>query len=258
MTSKVLVSIITPTYNSEDYVDATIQSVCDQTFTDWELVVVDDCSTDSTVERVRVWQKADSRIKLLCNPENLGPGPTRNRAMQASEGRYIAFLDSDDIWLPNKLTVQLAAMRSAGAVFSFTSYEMIDRTGAALGRVVRAPRTLCYAELLRNTVIGCLTVMVDRSEVGTLEMPNIPSRQPLVLWLRILKQHGPGLGVADVLARYRVRPGSISSDKMRAARQVWRVYREYEGLSLFRSARYFFSYALKAGGRNIGVGRNRQ
>ncbi len=255
MESHPTVSIVTPTYNSEDFIDETIASVVSQTYPDWEMILVDDGSTDSTVARIEEWVQRDSRISLLVNEQNLGPGPSRNAAVDRSRGRYIAYLDSDDLWLPSKLEAQLQHMQTTNAVFSFTSYEIIDDQSRPLGRQVLAPAELSYDDLLKNTVIGCLTVMVDSSRSPTLHMPNIPSRQPLVLWLKILKETGPAKGLNEIHAQYRVRAGSVSSNKLRVAGQVWRVYREYEKLPLPTAFRYFLSYAFRGTLKNFGIRR---
>jgi teichuronic acid biosynthesis glycosyltransferase TuaG len=249
------VSIVTPTFNSQQFIDETIASVVNQTFHGWELILVDDGSTDSTVDHINTWRKKDPRIRLLTNEQNLGPGPSRNYAVKTSRGRYIAYLDSDDIWLPKKLETQLDHLKANDATFSFTSYEMIDEESKLLGRQVIAPQKLSYDDLLKNTVIGCLTVMIDSSKSPPLTMPSIPSRQPLVLWLQILKETGPAVGLDEILARYRVRAGSISSNKVQAAKQVWRVYREYEHLTFPTAFRYFLSYAFRASLKNIGLRR---
>lgn len=255
MSEKPLVSIVTPTYNSSRFIDATIESVVRQSFEDWEMILVDDGSSDSTIDQISDWARQDRRIILLRNASNLGPGPTRNRAVEERRGRYVAYLDSDDLWSSEKLEVQLDEMRRHDSVFTFTSYEMIDEEGAALGRQITAPAQVSYQDLLRNTVIGCLTVMIDSSKAPPLIMPDLPSRQPLVLWLKILRECGPAHGIQRVLAQYRVRAGSISSNKLQAARQVWRVYREFEHLPLPTAARLFLSYAFRSGIRNLGVRR---
>jgi len=249
------VSIITPTFNSSRFIDDTINSVLMQTFSNWELILIDDGSTDMTIERLLKWQAADDRIKILQNKKNLGPGPTRNRGVKSSRGRYVAYLDSDDIWLPNKLEIQLEHMQRHNTVFSYTSYETIDDQGKLLGRQILAPPTVSYEDLLKNTIIGCLTVMIDTKKAPPLVMPALPSRQPLVLWLKILRECGPAHGLSEILARYRVRAGSISSNKILAARQVWRVYRDYEHLSLPKAIHFFLSYALRSSFRNLGLNR---
>jgi len=249
------ISIVTPTFNSQQFIDETIESVVNQTFPDWELILVDDGSTDSTVDHVKRWESEDPRIHLIENERNLGPGPSRNKAVDISRGRYVAYLDSDDVWLPSKLHTQLKHMQAHDAIFSFTSYEIMDEKSNDLGRQVIAPPELSYEELLQNTVIGCLTVVIDSDRSPPLLMPDIPSRQPLVLWLKILRETGPAFGIDEILARYRVRAGSISSDKVQAAKQVWRVYREYEHLALPTALRYFLSYAFRSGFRNIGLRR---
>ncbi len=244
------VSIITPAFNAAAYIGQTIESVVAQTFSDWEMIVVDDGSSDDTLAIVRDWQARDGRIKLLINETNLGPGPSRNRAIDAAQGRFIAFLDSDDLWLPEKLQTQVDTMTRTGAYFTFTSYEVIGHDGHGLGKTVHAPAQISYRGLLKDTVIGCLTVMIDRNRVEKLAMPNIPSRQPLVLWLRLLREVGPAVGIDQILAKYRARAGSISSNKRSAAKNVWRVYREYERLGLVASLWYFINYAVNGSLRN--------
>jgi len=249
------VSIITPAYNVEDYIGETISSVLDQTFESWELLIVDDCSTDHTVAVVKTWQAKDARIRLIESDTNKGPGPTRNTALTEASGRYIAFLDADDVWYRHKLEKQIEHMKQTGAYFSFTSYEIITGNEESQKRIVEAPFVVTYSDLLKNTNIGCLTVIVDRNVVGNISMPSIPTRQPLVLWLRLLRQYGPASGINDVLARYRIRNNSISSNKVKAAKGVWHVYREYEQLSMTRCLWFFCNYAFHGFCRNAGIKR---
>ena len=252
-----LVSIITPAFNAEKYINDNILSVVSQTYCHWELIIVDDCSVDGTVQSVKKWQERDERIRLFCNRKNLGPGPSRNLAVEKSQGRFVAFLDSDDIWLPEKLQTQVNIMLDREAVMSFASYETIDEKGKLIGKVIKAPIELGYESLLRNTVIGCLTVMVDKLKYPCIKMPDIPCRQPLVLWLKILRETGPAVGIPQVLARYRVRSDSISSNKYVAAKQVWQVYRQYEKQGLLKSTMLFTCYALNSYKRNIGLKRQK-
>jgi teichuronic acid biosynthesis glycosyltransferase TuaG len=210
---------------------------------------------DGTVQHIKNWQENDDRICLLCNNKNIGPGPSRNLAIEKSKGKFIAFLDSDDIWLPEKLETQVRIMTNRDAVISFTSYETIDEKGDPIGKVIQIPDQLSYESLLRNTVMGCLTVMIDKSKYSPIKMPNISCRQPLVLWLKILRETGPAIGIPKILARYRVRSNSISSNKYIAAKQVWKVYRKYENLSLLKSLICFTCYAINGYKRNLGLKR---
>jgi teichuronic acid biosynthesis glycosyltransferase TuaG len=245
-----LVSVITPAYNAASYIAETIESVIAQSHKDWELLVVDDGSSDGTAQIISEYAAKDQRVRLIQSPGNEGAGPARNRALAAARGRYIAFLDGDDIWLPQKLERQLRFMQTSGAYFTFTAYEMVSEAADKSLRTIRVPCTKSYRDLLANTNIGCLTVMLDTRRTGRVSMPAIPVRQPLVLWLRLLRTYGEAQGLDEVLARYRVRPGSISRNKRRAALGVWRVYREYERLPLLEAVWFFAHYALRGVARN--------
>lgn len=244
------VSVVTPAYNASEYIESTIESVREQTYPDWEMIVVDDGSQDDTKSRVAGTAAKDDRIKLIeCN-KNEGPGPARNRAMIQAGGKYVAFLDADDLWHPEKLERQLDFMAQSGAYFSYTAYQMLSNQNHQIQSIVPARARTSYADLLKNTNIGCLTVMIDMQKVDDLRMPNIPVRQPLVLWLKLLRTYGPANGLNEILASYRVREGSISRNKRRAALGVWRVYREFENLSLPYAAWYFTNYAVRGFLRN--------
>jgi len=249
--SKPKISIITPVFNCEKYIDETVLSVVNQNFLDWEMLIVDDCSTDNTLSILKGWSEKDPRIRLIQNKTNKGPGPTRNQGVDNALGEYIAYLDGDDVWSPEKLSCQLEHMEKTKAPFSFTSYELIDANGKPLGKIINAPEEVSYKYLLGNTIIGCLTVMINRDKVANLHMPSLPSRQPLVLWLRILKEHGPAKGLDLVLAQYRIRSNSVSSNKLASAKQVWSIYREYEKLSWMKTIYYFSLYAARGFAKNI-------
>lgn len=240
-----LVSIITPAYNSERFIGEAIKSVLNQTYSNWEMIIVDDCSTDHTTELVASYHHQDPRIKLLKLEENSGPAVARNRAIDEAGGRFLAFLDSDDLWLPNKLKRQLDFMRRKEVAFSFTEYTRIKEDGEeVLNTVIDAPKTINYEGLMKHCVIGCLTVMIDTSKTGKVKMINIPSRQDYVLWLTIVKQGFLAHGLPEVLAKYRIVKDSISSDKIKMAKQNWKVYRKIEQQNLAMSAWYFSHYVL--------------
>jgi teichuronic acid biosynthesis glycosyltransferase TuaG len=249
------VSVVTPAFNAEAFIDKTIESVCGQTYGNWELLVSDDGSTDSTKDRVASWERRDRRIRLIESSVNEGAGAARNKALTHAKGRFIAFLDADDMWHPEKLKKQIGYMDDSGAYFTYTAYRVVVGSRGPEARVVRAAPETTYHSLLKNTRIGCLTVVIDRERIANLSMPNIPVRQPLVTWLRLLKTYGPALGLDEVLATYRARKGSISSNKLRAAQGVWRVYREFEGLPLTPCLWYFANYAFRGFVRNLGVRR---
>ncbi|OOE39325.1 glycosyl transferase [Salinivibrio kushneri] len=237
------VSIITPSYNSIHYISDTIDSIRYQTLTDWEMIIVDDCSSDNSVSVIKSYTEKDSRIKLIQLKENSGAAVARNAGIEAAQGRYIAFLDSDDLWLPDKLEKQLVFMQQDDIAFSFSAYHKIDEEGVDIG-TVSVPENVSYHELLKCCVIGCLTAMYDTKKIGKVYMPLIRKRQDFGLWLRILKKCGIAYGIAQPLAKYRVRKDSISSNKLKAALYNWKLYREVENLNLFQALYYFSHYAI--------------
>ena len=238
-----LVSIITPTYNSIDYVSATIASVTSQEFHDWEHIIVDDASSDDTVALLNEHSARDSRIKVITLEKNGGAAVARNAAIDAASGRFIAFLDGDDLWLPNKLAVQIEYMLKTGAPFTYASYQVIDEQGKQRGQVI-VPSRLTYGKILRNNSIGCLTAVYDTKYFGKIHMPLIRKRQDLGLWLRLLKRVQYAEGLSEVLAQYRIRPGSISHNKASAAKFTWKLYREVEKLPLPTALYYYLFYAI--------------
>ena len=239
------VSIIMASHNSAPFIAESIRSVQAQDFQDWELLVSDDASTDDTCDVVRALQAKDDRIKLLASSVNRGPAVTRNASLTAAKGRYIAFLDSDDLWTPDKLTRQLAFMRERGLAFTYTYYTSIDEAGNRLTDIVKGQDSVTYEELLAHkTTIGCLTVMFDTELCGRHLMPEIRRRQDYAMWLQILRNGIKAHRLNEKLAFYRVRSNSISSNKVRAAWYVWRVYREIEKIGVVKSAYYFGSYGF--------------
>jgi teichuronic acid biosynthesis glycosyltransferase TuaG len=240
------VSVITPTYNSEKYISECIDSVRAQTFQDWEMVIVDDCSSDGTIAVLESYQRIDPRVILIQNESNLGPATTRNRAIERASGRYIAFLDSDDVWLPVKLDTQLGFMEANGADLSYTSYEKISEDGDRTGRIVHVPPTTSYGQLLNHSVIGCLTAIYDTQSVGKTYMPEIKRRQDYALWLKILRNGHVARGLDEPLAYLRVHKGSLSSNKLTSLRYTWQVYRNIEHLSWPRSAYHLINNAVRS------------
>lgn len=241
-----LVSVITPVYNAEKYIKETIQSVQNQSYQNWEMILVDDCSMDHSREIISKISAEDPRVKLIKLKENSGAAVARNTAIDHASGKYAAFLDSDDAWIPRKLEKQVAFMEEHQIEFSFTSYEIMDDQGNRLGQIVHAPKEMTYNKLLSNTIIGCLTVMINLEKLGKVKMVNIRTRQDFVMWLSILKKGYKAYGIDEVLSLYRKVPGSISSNKWKAAKQNWKVYREIEKLSIPKSAISFAGYALNA------------
>ncbi len=207
--------------------------------------MIDDCSTDDSYRVLKELESQDSRIKLLRMEKNKGPAVARNVGIANAKGRYIAFLDSDDLWFPEKLEKQIAFMNVKGAALSFTGYQKIDECGFGVGRIVSVPESIDYLGLLNASVIACLTVLYDTKIIGKVLMPE-SKVEDYGLWLKILKMGYVAHGLNQPLASLRKRRGSVSSNKLRAALWVWRLYRDSERLSLCRSSYHFINYAVRA------------
>jgi teichuronic acid biosynthesis glycosyltransferase TuaG len=240
-----LVSIITPSWNVEGLIGATIESVQAQTFGDWELLIADDCSTDQTRSVVERYAANDPRIKLIRQPRNGGPALARQTAIEQAQGRFLAFLDSDDLWLPAKLERQIDFARKNRAALSYTAFRRIDEAGSVTGRLITVANSLTYQQLLKNTSIATLTALVDRDIAGNVAMKNEPY-DDFCLWLSILKNGHVAHGLNEDLARYRVRGVSVSSRRLRSAGWVWHIYRNVEQLSLIKSAWCFAHWSVRA------------
>lgn len=230
-----LISIITPTYNCGNFIEETIQSVLNQTYTNWEMIIVDDCSSDNTKEIVEKYVEFDSRIKYFLLENNSGAAISRTKAMGLANGNYIAFLDSDDLWLPNKLESQLKFMKDNNYAFTCTNYEQIDETGIALNRVIKTKSKTDYNGVLLTCPVGNSTVMYSVDKLGKFIVPNIRKRNDDALWLQILKKEKYIYGMNEVLMKYRIRSNSISSNKLELVKYHWKLYREIEHLSILRS-----------------------
>jgi len=243
---KALVSIIMPNYNSVQFIEETIISVFAQTYKNWELVLVDDCSTDSSVKIIESLMAEDKRIKLIKLRENSGPAIARNHAIQEAQGRYLAFLDSDDLWHPKKLSKQIAFMKEQDIALSYTGYCCIEEDSGQSIDEIYAPQKVDYNELLKQNIIGCLTAIYDTKKLGKVYMPNIDKRQDFGLWLNILKKIPYAYGINEPLAYYRVRSASVSSNKILASKYNWKLYREVEKLPLHKAIYYFGWYTYKS------------
>ncbi|MGM7702931.1 glycosyltransferase family 2 protein [Pseudalkalibacillus sp. Hm43] len=245
------VSVITPSYKSSKFIGDTISSVLNQTYKNWEMIIVDDCSPDNSVEVIEEYVQKDSRIKLHQLSENSGAAVARNTAIDMADGKYIAFLDSDDLWLPEKLEKQVRFMEENKSVFSFTEYRIMDEEGSPTDITVKIPKEMSYRDLLKRTVIGCLTVMVNIEETGKVQMPNIRARQDLALWLSILRRGYVAHGIQEELAMYRKVKGSVSSNKFKMIKKNWTVYRDLEKIGPIRSAWYVGNVAVTSVLKNI-------
>lgn len=243
--SSPLISVIVPAFNSERYIRNTVASIQSQSFTDWEAIIVDDNSGDETVSLLEAISADDDRIKWIQLTKNAGAAFSRNQGIKAAKGRYIAFLDSDDLWLTEKLERQLAFMTETGSPFSYTKVSRYDEQGNLLG-TSKIPDKVDYSTLLKTNVVVCSSAMYDTEQLGKVYMPDIRKRQDFALWLRLLKHCDYGHGLQETLVKYTVREGSISSNRASAAHYTWRVYRELEQLGFMKSLYYFSHYAVNA------------
>ena len=245
---KPLVSVITPNKNGLPYIRDTAESVLGQSVTDLEWIVVDDGSSDGSVEFVAALAERDRRVKLfvLRHDDEHGAGPARNKGLDEATGRYVAFVDADDCWTREKLEKQLSFMELTGSSFSFTAYELVDETGRSTGRVIdqRPRRPVTYPVLLRKAVgLGCSTVVLRRSVVGQARFKSLRTGQDFVFWLTLLRRGLNADLLPEPLTRYRVLAGSLSRNKWRRALQQWHIYRHVERLGLLTAVICFASYA---------------
>ncbi len=248
-----MVSIIVPVYNAANYIEKTIEMVGAQTYKDWELILVDDCSKDGSAELIeKIIAKQGKRIRLIRKSVNEGAAAARNSGIDASSGRYIAFLDADDVWMPQKLEKQIAFMEEHDAAFSFHAYEFGDEQANPTGKVVKVPLELNYRKALSRTIIFTTTVMFDTEKIDMeiIHMPKVPS-EDTATWWRILKSGYIAYGLNENLAIYR-RPGkSLSSNKIVALQRIWFLYRNICDLSVLESMYYFVGWAVRATLRRV-------
>lgn len=240
-----LVSIIVPTYNTEKFIKLTIQSVQNQTYKNWEMILVDDASTDETIKIISELAKADNRIKLFQLPNNSGNGFARNVALKKATGKYIAYLDADDLWFPMKLEKQIQFLKANKLPFTFSFYDCIDEEGKTLNRRVEAPLNLTYNQLFFCNYIGNLTAIYDAEYFGKIVIEATQKRQDWRLWLTIVKQIKETKPVPESLAFYRIRKDSISSSKFKLIKHNFGVYRDFHGFnsvsSFFLMIRFLFT-----------------
>lgn len=241
---KNLVSVITPVHNAEKYLETTLKSVLNQTYKDLEIILVDDASKDSSREIIKKYEKIDNRVKSVLLDSNVGVAKARNEGIKNANGKYIAFLDSDDIWLENKLEIQIKFMQENNIAFSHTAYQFMDEEGNKIGKPVRVTESIEYTDLLKQNSIGCLTVVIDRSKVEKIEMPQI-RHEDYATWLSILREGHRAYGLDEVLALYRKSSNSLSGNKIKAAMWTWNIIRNVEKVPLPKAIFYFSNYAIK-------------
>lgn len=240
-----LVSIIMPAYNAEKTISDSIDSVINQKYQNWELIVTDDCSTDRTLDILREYAKKDKRIKVISSKTNRGPALSRNSSISSSNGMFIAFLDSDDLWLPEKLTYSLSfAKKNPNVGLIYTAYRRISFNHSTIGRLIQVPKTVDYKTLLGGNVIATSTVLISRYIIKKIEMRDT-YYDDFDCWLRLLKQNYIAMGLNIDLMRYRIVEDSISRNKIKSAMHVWRAYRKLEELNLLKTIYYFLLYSLR-------------
>lgn len=237
-----MVSIIMPVHNGEKTIGESIESVLAQTYSDWELIIIDDCSTDGTNKIVE--QYKDARISYFYLPKNQGVANARNEGISRANGRYIAFLDSDDLWMPEKLEHQMAFMRDNCYGFSYTEYRQFTNRPNDAGKNIRVHDSIDYKELLKGNDIGCLTVMLDRKQFPKINMPNV-RHEDYVTWLNLLRNGGNAYGLHADLARYRKSDNSLSGNKLQSIKWTWDVYRRSQQLPLYKALNNMWYYIIK-------------
>lgn len=255
MAEQELISVIVPVYNAGKYIEETIAMVVAQTYTGWELLLVDDCSKDDSCEKIEKCVKSygeAGKIRLIKKPVNQGTARARNTGISEAKGRYIAFLDADDVWMADKLERELAFMKKKQAAFVFTSYEFGDEKAMPTGKIVHVPERLTYRQALSRTVIFTTTTLFDTDKISKelLYMPVVKS-EDTATWWKILRNGYVAYGLDEVLAIYRRPPQSLSSNKVEAIRRIWNLYRREEKLNFVYSLYNLFFWAVRATLRRI-------
>lgn len=243
---KPLVSVITSLYNYENYISYCIESVRAQTYHDWEMIVVDDASPDNSYAVALKAAEGEPRIRVVQQPVNKGVSEARNRALDMAQGRFVAFLDADDAWTPEKLSKQVAFMLEKDAPISYTAYLLIDNHNIVSESKVDVVDCLDYKAYLKNTIIGNSTAMIDRSKTGSVYYSGLRSREDTQMWIRLLRAGYRAYGLPEYLTLYRTDHQSLTSNRAKAAWQVWLLYYKIEKLGLFNALYFFSFYAINA------------
>lgn len=239
-----LVSIITPVYNAENFLEETILSVINQTYKNWELLMIDDCSSDQSYEVIKKYLKKDKRIKYFKNKKNSGPAVTRNNGISFSLGKYLAFLDSDDCWYEDKLKHQIDFMDKNDVLMSHGDYEMMDEKGKEIKKII-TKESLNYSTLLKENQIKTSFLVLNKERIKDIFFPNI-RHEDFACFLDILKKYKiSSVKINEILGKYRVLNISLSGNKVKSAHWTWKIYREHEKFGIFKSCYYFINYALK-------------
>lgn len=225
---KDLVSVITPVYNAERFLENTLQSITNQTYKNIEIILVDDCSKDGSAEIIKRFIHEQIKIVYHLQDKNMGAGVARNKALELAKGQYVAFLDSDDVWLPQKIEHQIALMKKEKTGFSYTAIEMIDENGKKIKAKRNIKETCDYKYLLHNTIIATSSVVIDRAILGDFRIPLRRGGQDYATWLMLLRNGGIACGINEILCQYRVTKGSLSSNKFKSIKQVWEIQTQDE------------------------------
>ena len=249
---KDLVSIIVPVYNAERFLEETINSVLNQSYNNWELLLINDCSKDDS-KKIYDKYKSDKRIKWFDQEKNGGAALARNKGIELSQGKFLCFLDADDLWEKEKLEKQINFMTEKDCAFSFTGYEFASESGEPNGTKVFIPEKINYKKALKNTTIWTSTVMFDMSKLSKddIYMPNVRRGQDTATWWKVLKKIDYAYGLNQILSFYRRTNDSLSSNKFKALKRTWNLYRNVEHLNLVKSSYYFFWYCFNAVKRRV-------
>ena len=240
-----LVSIVTPTYNSAKYIAETIQSVQKQTHQNWEMIIVDDCSSDNTTNLIKDFITKDNRIQLHELESNSGPAVARNKAIENASGKYMTFLDADDIWSEDFIEISIKTIQETGIQFVFSSYRRSDEELNFIYSDFIVPQKVTYTDILKSNSISCLTAFLDIEILGKKSMPLIRKRQDMGLWLQYLKEIPFAYGIQEPKAIYRIRENSLSRKKSNLLKYQWQFYREVEKLNVFQSAYYMLHWMYR-------------
>lgn len=244
MRNEPLVSIITPAYNCQDVLHEAIESVRNQSYANWEHIIIDDCSKDGTREVIAEYASEDSRVRPIYSSINTGVASARNMGIAAARGKYIAFLDSDDLWKPDKLKKQIGYMEQEGLEFTYSDYEIINYEGRFIKNVINKKKRVDYKELLKTNQIGCLTAVIKTEAIKTVMMPSI-KHEDYATWLGILKgQISHAYRFDEILASYRRTKGSVSSNKLRTIAWTWNIYRRNQQLGFIQSLKQIIIFGF--------------
>lgn len=239
------VSIIIPVYNAEKFIGKTIESVLNQTYKNWEMLIFNDKSKDNSLKIIKKYSEKDEKIKVVDSKENVGVVAARNKLIEIATGEFIAFLDADDYWKQNKLEKQIKFMRKNNALISCTEYTRVTEDEKEINDII-IKEIITYEDMLKNNYLGCLTVIYNANKLGKRYFKERKKNEDYVLWLEIVKETKIIFGLKENLAFYRVLNNSRSSNKIKVAKDRWEVYRKIERLSLLKSIYYFLQYVIRA------------